>query len=257
MVQAQGRAPFDGGAPPAAFFRFSRDRRMIHPDKHLAGWQGILRSDVCGGHNDLCPADRSPGPVRGASCRSHARRKFVGLADISGNVRDGKPAHDIPPIAPEAVKRSDAIFDIGRDINGKDAGTRLVVRLERSRPRVEGLRDWLLEERAKLSKHNGAAKAIDYIITSGHGRQTGTVGGLHRVPGRRAHLPDQPRGRARTERNRIGTKIVALRWFGTRRGPRCRHVYPDRHRKDEWYRPASPDGRCPGSTARHNRLAPA
>ena len=34
--------PFGGRSPPAALFRFSRDRRGEHPQKHLAGWQGIL-----------------------------------------------------------------------------------------------------------------------------------------------------------------------------------------------------------------------
>jgi len=162
--------PFDGGGPPAAFFKFSRDRQMIHPNKHLTGWHGILQSDVYGGYNDLYLLDRNPGPVCRALCWSHARRKFFELADIAGNVRDGKPAHDISPIALEAVKRIDAIFDIEREINGKDAGTRLAARHERSRPLVEGLRSWLIAERGKLSKHNGVAKAIDYFTTLKHGR---------------------------------------------------------------------------------------
>ena len=162
--------PFDGGAPPAAFFKFSRDRQMIHPNKHLAGWQGILQSDVYGGYNDLYLANRSPGPVRSALCWSHARRKFFELADIADNVRSGKPAHDISPIALEAVKRIDAIFDIEREINGIDTRARLAARQERCRPLVEDLRNWLLEERAKLSKHNGVAKAIDYFTTPKHGR---------------------------------------------------------------------------------------
>lgn len=34
------------------------------------------------------------------------------LADIAGNLRKNKPAHDISPVALEAVKRIDAIFDI-------------------------------------------------------------------------------------------------------------------------------------------------
>jgi transposase len=162
--------PFSGGGPPSAFFKFSRDRQMIHPNKHLTGWQGILQSDVYSGYNDLYLSDRNPGPVRSALCWSHARRKFFELADIAGNVRDGKPAHDISPIALEAVKRIDAIFDIEREINGKDAGTRLAARQERSRPLVEGLRSWLIAERGKLSKHNGVAKAIDYFTTAKHGR---------------------------------------------------------------------------------------
>lgn len=165
--------PFSGDGPPAAFFKFSRDRQMIHPNKHLTGWQGILQSDVYSGYNDLYLSDRNPGPVRSALCWSHVRRKFFELADIAGNVRDGKPAHDISPIALEAVKRIDAIFDIEREINGKDAGTRLAARHERSRLLVEGLRSWLIAERGRLSKHNGVAKAIDYFTTLKHDRWAG------------------------------------------------------------------------------------
>ena len=34
--------PFAGGAPPAALYHFSTDRRKEHPTRHLAGWTGIL-----------------------------------------------------------------------------------------------------------------------------------------------------------------------------------------------------------------------
>ena len=156
--------PWGGSAPPAALFKFSRDRQMIHPNKHLAGWQGALQSDAYSGYNDLYLADRSPGPARSALCWSHARRKFFELADIAGNVRNNKPAHDISPVALEAVKRIDAIFDIEREINGTGADTRHAVRQERSRPLVEELHTWLLDERARMSKHNSVAKAIDYLI---------------------------------------------------------------------------------------------
>jgi len=156
--------PFNGGAPPAALFKFSRDRQMIHPNKHLAGWQGILQADAYSGYNDLYLADRSPGPARSALCWSHARRKFFELADIAGNARKNKPAHDISPAALEAVKRIDAIFAIEREINGTGADARLAVRQERSRPLVEDLHLWLLDERARMSKHNSVAKAIDYLM---------------------------------------------------------------------------------------------
>jgi len=156
--------PWGGSAPPAALFKFSRDRQMIHPNKHLAGWQGVLQADAYSGYNDLYLADRSPGPARSALCWSHARRKFFELADIAGNVRKNKPAHDISPVALEAVKRIDAIFDIEREINGMDADARLAVRQARSRPLVEELHTWLREEHARMSKHNSVAKAIDYLM---------------------------------------------------------------------------------------------
>ena len=99
-----------------------------------------------------------------ALCWSHARRKFFELADIAGNVRKGRPAHEISPVALEAVKRIDALFDIERGINGLPAEARLEARQRLSRPLVEDLHDWLLAERARMSKHDPVAKAINYMF---------------------------------------------------------------------------------------------
>ena len=156
--------PFGGGAPPAALFHFSRDREMAHPNRHLAGWQGVLQADAYGGYNDLYRGDRDPGAVTSALCWSHARRKFFELADIKENVRQKKPAHDISPVALEAVKKIDAIFDIERQINGLDIASRLDVRHRLVRPLVEELHDWMRAEQGTMSKHNPVAKAIAYMF---------------------------------------------------------------------------------------------
>ena len=156
--------PFAGGAPPAALFFFSRDREKTHPNRHLGGWQGILQADAYGGYNDLYRTDRAPGPVTSALCWSHARRKFFELADIAGNVRKGKPAHEISPVALEAVKRIDALFAIERGLSGLTAEARLQARMRLSRPLVDDLHGWLLAERAGMSKHNPVAKAINYMF---------------------------------------------------------------------------------------------
>ena len=156
--------PFAGGAPPAALFCFSPDREMTNPNRHLAGWAGTLQADAYGGYNDLYRANRNPTPVLSALCWSHARRKFFELADIAGNVRKGKPAHEISPVALEAVTRIDALFDIERGINGLPAAARREARQRLSRPLVETLHDWLLAERARMSKHNPVAKAINYMF---------------------------------------------------------------------------------------------
>jgi transposase len=156
--------PFAGGAPPAALFHFSPDREKTHPNKHLAGWYGTLQADAYGGYNDLYRADRSPAPVISALCWSHARRKFFELADIAGNVRKGKPAHEISPVALEAVARIDALFDIERGKNRMPAEERLAARQQHARPLVEELHDWLMAQRAQMSKHNPVAKAINYMF---------------------------------------------------------------------------------------------
>ena len=111
---------------------------------------------------------RQPGPVAPTLCWSHARRKFFELADIETNVRQGKSARDISPIALEAVRRIDALFEIERSINGQLPEARLEMRRQLSAPLVTDLERWLRDERAQLSKHAKVAKAIDYLLSPNH-----------------------------------------------------------------------------------------
>ena len=157
--------PFAGGAPPAALYSFSTDRRMEHPTRHLAGWTGILQADAYGGYNGVYDAARKPAPVCSALCWSHARRKFFELADIKATAKKGKRvAEEISPIALEAVKRIDAIFDAEREITGMSAVARRDARQRQVAPMVHDLHEWMRAERARMSKHNPVAKAINYML---------------------------------------------------------------------------------------------
>lgn len=160
--------PFSGTAPPAVVFKFSRDRAGEHPFGHLKGWQGILQADAYAGYNQLYHGDRKPGPVLSALCWSHARRKFFELADVEGNIRKGKSAKEISPIAFEAVQRIDKLFEVEREISGLDAAARLEARQRLSAPLVVELETWLRSARAQLSKHAKVAKAIDYLLSTAH-----------------------------------------------------------------------------------------
>jgi len=102
----------------------------------------------------------------GGPCH-HARRPFFVLADVAANARrkaQGKSASVISPLALEAVRRIDALFDIERAINGESAERRRQVRQEVSAPLVADLEHWLREERPKLSRGNDLAKAMDYLL---------------------------------------------------------------------------------------------
>ena len=92
------------------------------------------------------------------------RRQFFELADIAANARRGKKAPAISPVALEAVKRIDALFDIERTINGLSVEERLRVRQEQSRPLVDDLEAWLREERSRLSRSASVSKPIDYLL---------------------------------------------------------------------------------------------
>ena len=163
-VYVRDDRPFGGASPPAALFYASRDRSGDHPERHLKQFNGILQADAYAGYNGLYLPDRKPGPVTEALCWSHARRKFFVLADIAANARRGKTAPPISPIAFEAVKRIDLLFDIERDINGLPTEERLAIRSERSAPLVAELEEWIRDERAKLSRHAPTAQAIDYML---------------------------------------------------------------------------------------------
>jgi transposase len=156
--------PFAGHAPPAALYYASRDRRQEHPSRHLCGFTGILQADAYSGYNELYDPLRAQGPITSALCWAHARRQFFELADIAANARRGKNAAAMSPIALEAVKRIDALFDIERGINGQSAEERLRVRREQSAPLLAVLEAWLREQRSRLSSASSVVGPIDYML---------------------------------------------------------------------------------------------
>jgi transposase len=168
-VYVRDDRPFGGGAPPAALYRYSRDRRGEHPAADLAGWSGILQADAYAGFGSLYAPDRSPAPVTEALCWAHARRKFFELADIAASARRGAQAPPISPLAREAVTRIDAVFDAERGINGLDAGARLAVRQREVAPLVAEFETWMRRERAGLSRHAPVAKAMDDMLKRWNG----------------------------------------------------------------------------------------
>ena len=156
--------PFGGRAPPAAVYYASRDRCGEHPAQHLERFTGILEADAYSGFNTLYDPGRKPAPITPAFCWAHARRLFFELADIAKNARRGRSAAAISPIALEAVKRIDLLFDIERDINGLSADERLRVRQERSAPLLAELKTWLTEQRSRLSRSSNVIQPIDYML---------------------------------------------------------------------------------------------
>jgi len=108
----------------------------------------IFPHRVC---TNCCPGN---GSSLEAACWTHGRRKFFDLAK-SGEA----------PIAGEAVRRIDILFEIERTINGKRPEQRLAVRRDNSRPIVADLEIWMRQQRTLLSSGNDTAKAINYLLS--------------------------------------------------------------------------------------------
>jgi transposase len=146
--------PFGGKDPPAAVFRYSRTRAGEHPQEHLASYVGIMQADAFAGFNPLYDAKRRPAPIIEAACWSHGRRYFFKLAQ-----------ENKAPIAIEAVRRIDELFEIERTINGLTPQQRVAVRQAKSKPLVADLEVWLRQKLALLSSKSDTAKAINYSLT--------------------------------------------------------------------------------------------
>ena len=144
----------------------ARSRRRTSR-RHLAGYAGILQADAYGGYNKLYEADRKPGPIIEAAllgaCPPAILRpgRYRRQCPPQGQ---GKTAGVISPLALEAVRRIDALFEIERSINGQSAERRRQVRQELSAPLIADLERWLREQRPKLSRGNDLAKAMDYML---------------------------------------------------------------------------------------------
>ena len=82
-----------------------------------------------------------------------------------GAFRMGSDAHYAEaPLAAEAVRRIDAIFDAERTVNGLPADQRLAVRQKHMAPLVGDLETWMRAARGKISRHADVAKAVDTML---------------------------------------------------------------------------------------------
>src|SRR5205823_10801859 len=190
------RQAFWRAGPAGAVFYYSRDRAGEHPQAHLANYSGIFQADAYGGYGKLYEPGRAPGPILEAACWVHARRPVFVMADLAENARrkdQGKKPAVISPLALEAVRRIDALFEIERAINRQSAERRKAVRQENSARRSRSLdasasRQALARQRRRQS-HGLRAQALDRV---------------HALPRRRSYLPVEQRGRARCARDRFG-----------------------------------------------------
>ena len=152
--------PWQGGRAPAAYYRFSPDRRGERPRDHLALFRGAIQADAFSGYAALTrppsakdQVGRGP-PLIHAACWAHARRKFYDVFEATRS-----------PIAEEALKRIGELYRIEAPVTGQPADIRLAARQNRAVALLDALRDWLTAQRRRLSSKNALAKAIQYALS--------------------------------------------------------------------------------------------
>jgi transposase len=142
--------PWGGANPPGTAYVYAPDRKADRPIAHLAGFKGILQVDGYAGYPKL--AER--GDVELAFCWAHMRRNFYELATPG-------PA----PIASEALKRIGEFYTIEKDIRGRSAGERRLIRQQKSRPLADTFEQWLRAKLALISQKGKLPDAIRYALS--------------------------------------------------------------------------------------------
>ena len=142
--------PWAGQSPPAAFYRFSRDRKGEQPTEHLKDYSGWMHADGYSGFNELYRSGR----VREVACLAHIRRKFVDVFKSQGSA-----------IAEEAIKRIASLYAIEQQARGLPPDERVRLRQAHARPILDDLESWLQAQLPKISGKSELAKAIRYGLT--------------------------------------------------------------------------------------------
>ena len=151
-----------GDDPPGVVFFYAPDRRGLNAEKFLSGFTGTLQLDGYTGYNRLTRPSRIGGdPIRVAHCWAHARRKLKEVFD-----RDGSE------IAAEGLRRIAEFYAVEADIRGIEPDQRLSARRARTAPLVAAFKDWLHQQRLRVSAKSRLGEKLAYIHRHWDGLQT-------------------------------------------------------------------------------------
>ena len=143
-----------GPGPPAAFYRYSADRKGERPREHLAGFAGVMHADAFAGYDALYrPEPGKTARIQHAACWAHARRKLFEVHEATKS-----------PIAEEALRRIQALYLIEADIAGRPAADRQAERQARSKPLLDDLKTWMEAQRRSASGKTALGRALQYAL---------------------------------------------------------------------------------------------
>jgi transposase len=147
--------PWAGPRAPAAYYRYSPDRKGERPRDHLADYEGFLHADAYYGYDALFRSQGGKAPrITHVACMAHARRYFFDVYDATKS-----------PIAEEALRRIQEFYVIEAEITGEPANVRLAERQARAVPLLAAFKTWAEGERRRLSTKTKLGKALQYSLS--------------------------------------------------------------------------------------------
>jgi len=142
--------PWGGKAAPAAWYRFSTDRKGERPAEHLKTFTGWMHADGYAGFEELYRS----GAIREVACMAHIRRKFVDVQQSQAS-----------PIATKAIRRIAQLYAIEAEARGRPPDDRAQIRQTKAKPILDDLAVWLAEQQTTISGKTPLAAAIRYALT--------------------------------------------------------------------------------------------
>ncbi|KVE21821.1 hypothetical protein WI92_23665 [Burkholderia vietnamiensis] len=131
------------------WFAYSCDRKGIHPQTHLAGFEGILQTDAYSGFDELSVS----GKIREAACWDHARRKYY-------EIHASTPTDETQKL----LAMIGEFYDIEADIRGKPTDERQGMRHEKSKPLLDAFEARIRAKLATQSRKSELAGAMYGLI---------------------------------------------------------------------------------------------
>ncbi len=135
---------------PYTLFDYTPNRTRDGPAAWLKDFRGYLQADAFGGYDGIY----ATGDVTEVACWAHARRKFYDARNS-----DAARAHHVL-----AIIR--LLYDVERDAGELEAGQRLALRRERSRPLLDQLQVWLNEQREMVLPKSPMGQAMTYALNN-------------------------------------------------------------------------------------------
>jgi transposase len=127
-------------------------RGAEHASALLKDFNGVLQTDGYGAYKRL--AKDRPNAITLAHCWSHVRRRFYDLAK-------GGSA----PIATQAIAKIAELYAIEAEIRGQSPELRRAQRQAKSRPLVDQLEDWMMEQLKAVPGKSPMAEALRYALS--------------------------------------------------------------------------------------------
>lgn len=148
-THARDERPWSGEPAPAAWYRFSTDRKGQPPRDPLAGYAGWMHADGYAGFEDLYRS----GAIQEVAGLAHVRRKFVDAHRSQAS-----------PIAEEAIRRIAQLDAITAEARGSPPERRAAIRQARAKLIFETLETWLAAQLPAISGRSPLATAIRYAL---------------------------------------------------------------------------------------------